>query len=298
MGTNLRPTSLNEIIGQDEVKERLQIGIRSSQLRGECLSHIMLNGPAGTGKTSLAFAVANELGYSIQTANGAHLRSPKNLLPYVAGIKENSVLFIDEIHRISKVVAELLYTVLEDFRLDLTNGEETVSLPVERFTLIGATTDSGILPKPFYDRFIHHSLRLYTNDELLKLVKINSNKLNVHLSDDAGKKIAGAAKETPRILNQRLEWVRDFALAKNIGFIDGKTVDEAFKTLGITTNGLDANDINYLRVLKDTFKGGPVGVESIASALNIEVESVKSNIEPYLIRLGKVVRTKKGRISV
>ncbi len=289
----LRPTHLKDIIGQEQIKKNLGILIKSAQLRNDSLPHLLFNGPPGLGKTTLSLAIAEEVG-DIQIANGANLRTIKCLLPYLARITEFSILFIDEIHRCRPIVEEILYPVMEDFRCDVPTKDEDISFDVPKFTLIGATTESGGLSKPLYDRFSHKfELQLYSDKELVQLTKINSSKLNVQIDDEACLILVGVCRGVPRIVNHLLEWVRDISLVKGYTYISKEIVKGAIKDLAISEDGLTVNDRYYLSLLS---KSIPTGLDTIAASTNLSKNTIESIIEPYLLTKGLIKKTGKGRI--
>jgi len=300
MANAIRPSRFNDIIGQQEVLTRLQIIVAGCKESNEVMPHILIDGPPGLGKTTIASAIATELGVNLYTVNGASIRSIKNLLPYILGIAPRSVLFIDEIHRLPKIVEEFLYPVMEDFVLNITVKDEddkdkekpeTIDLPI--FTIVGATTSGGSLSQPFYDRFqIKEHLSFYKDFELAKLAESNATKLGLIIPSDDLLEIAKRSKGTPRILNGRLQWYKNciaFYRDKNM------TIDEIFTGQGIDKNGLDVYDRLYLDVLLKS-KGSPLGLKSISSMTGIAIETIENSIEPFLVRKGFVVRTQKGRV--
>ena len=296
----LRPRRMSEMIGQRNVCERIQIAIDASLKRGEPLGHVLFDGPPGLGKTTFATCIPRELGVNVQIASGAALAAPKDLLPYLTNAEERSVLFIDEIHRLPKAVEEFMYPAMEDFRVDITLGEgvnaRTVNLSLRPFTLIGATTRSGLLSAPLRDRFtIREHLDYYTDDELSQIVRKNSDKLALEITDDAAAKIARTSRSTPRIVNNRLRWVRDYATSRADGVATLNVTEEALKMSGIDQLGLDAQDRKYLQTLMRVFKGGPAGVEAIAHTMNTAVDTLTDEVEPFLLRSELVVRTPRGR---
>ncbi len=298
----LRPRRLSEVIGQREVIERLQIAISAARVRGEPLGHILFDGPPGLGKTTFATAIPTEMGASLQLANGAGLRAPKDLLPYLTNLEENSVLFIDEIHRLPKSVEEYLYTAMEDFRIDIVMGEgvsaRTLSLPLKPFTLIGATTRAGMLSAPLRDRFqIREHLGFYSLDELSAIIQRNAKKLDVAIEGTAAREMAGRSRDTPRISNNRLLWVRDFAQAKAAGQINLSVAQQALKMAGIDRLGLDAQDRRYLDTLVRVFSGGPTGLEAIAHTMNVSSDTLEDEVEPFLLRSELIVRSPRGRMA-
>jgi Holliday junction DNA helicase RuvB len=293
MASQIRPTTFDEIIGQGGVIDRLKICVSGCKDDNGVLPHVLIDGPPGLGKTTIASAIANELNVNLYTANAANIRSVKNLLPYLNGIAPRSVLFIDEIHRLPKIVEEFLYPVMEDFVINMSmdGNTETIDLPL--FTLVGATTSGGSLSQPFYDRFqIKEHLCFYTDDELAKLARLNANKFGLIVSDDDLLEIAKRSKGTPRILNGRLQWYKNC-----VAFYKDKkmTVDEIFNNQGIDQNGMDAYDRMYIDALKKS-RGTPLGLKSLSSITGIALETIENSIEPYLVRKGFVIRTQKGRI--
>ena len=291
--STMRPSKFEDIIGQAEVIQRLRICVSGCNISGGVMPHILIDGPPGLGKTTIASAIANELNTNLYTVNAAGIRSVKNLLPYLMGIAPRSVLFIDEVHRLPKLVEEFLYPVMEDFQLNISvdNKVETIDLPL--FTLVGATTSGGSLSQPFYDRFqMKEHLCFYTPDELAKLAGSNSTKLGLSLSEGQLLEIANRSKGTPRILNARLNWYKSY-----VSYYASKTIDidEVFNSQGIDYNGLDVYDRMYLDVLTKS-KGSPLGLKSISSLTGIAVETIENSIEPFLIRQGYAARTQKGRV--
>ena len=296
----LRPERLDDLLGQKPLIEALTINIVSAKSRGTCVDHSLLYGPPGTGKTTVANAVANEMGSSLQVANGANLRTIKTLIPYVMRIEENSVLFIDEIHRMTSLVEEFLYPIMEDFKLDMAteskdlNGE-TLSIKIPRFTLLGATTEYGSLSKPLIDRFKHkHTLSLYNIEDLLSIVRANAERINVPMSECAMRVVAETSRGTPRIANAGLEWVRDYHIAKGISRLSGDDVEAAMAIKGIDKSGMTQMDREYLKVLKKY--GKPMGIETIVSISGFDRNTIEGIIEPWLLQKGKIIKTSKGRI--
>lgn len=298
MSSNIRPSTFNDIIGQADVVNRLKIMASGCLNADGVMPHVLIDGPPGLGKTTMAGAIANELGSNLYTANAANIRSIKNLMPYIMGMSPRSVLFIDEIHRLPKIVEEFLYPIMEDFVLNITvkdaddkDKPEKIELPV--FTLIGATTSGGTLSQPFYDRFtIKEHLSFYNDDELAKLAGLNAKKLGLMISDDDLLEIAKRSKGTPRILNGRLQWYKNFVAYHK----DRKlTVEEIFSSQGIDKNGLDNYDRMYLDILYKA-KGTPLGLKSISSMTGIAIDTIENSIEPFLVRKGYVARTQKGRV--
>jgi Holliday junction DNA helicase RuvB len=293
MTNSIRPAKFEDVIGQADVVNRLRILIAGCKTTSSVMPHVLIDGPPGLGKTTIAGAIATELDVNIYTLNAANIRSIKNLLPYLMGISPRSILFIDEIHRLPKLVEEFLYPVMEDFVLSLVidNKPETIDLPM--FTLVGATTSGGSLSQPFYDRFsIKEHLSFYNVDDLAKLAGLNARKLGLNVSSSDLVEIAKRSKGTPRILNARLQWYKSFTAFHNNSI---NNIDEIFNSQGIDSRGLDVYDRLYLEVLSKN-KMNPLGLKSISSLTGIAIETIENSIEPFLIRMGYVVRTQKGRI--
>lgn len=292
MSNVIRPANFDQVIGQEEVVQRLRVMVTGCKNNGGVMPHVLIDGPPGLGKTTLASAIANEMGVNLYTVNAANIRSPKNIIPYLMGMDPRSVLFIDEIHRLPKIVEEFLYPVMEDFRLDMLieNKPESIDLPV--FTMIGATTSGGSLSQPFYDRFtIKEHLSFYTPQELAKLAGSNASKLGIQLTEEKMIDIAKRSKGTPRILNARLQWYKNY-----ISFYSEEAdIDTIFNSQGIDSYGFDSNDKKYIEVLKKNI-GNPLGLKSISSLSGISMETIENSIEPYMVRMGYVIRTQKGRV--
>jgi Holliday junction DNA helicase RuvB len=297
---DLRPQRMQDMVGQREVYARLGIAVDAAGKRGESLGHILFDGPPGLGKTTFAMCIPRDLGVAFQIASGATLAAPKDVIPYLTNAEERSVLFIDEIHRLPKAVEEFLYPAMEDFRIDLTLGEgvnaRTINMALKPFTLIGATTRSGLLSAPLRDRFqMHEHLDFYSLDELAEIVRRNAKKLRVEIVDTAALEIAGRSRGTPRLANNRLRWVRDYAQSKADGKISLSVARDALAMQGIDTRGLDAQDRRYLETIARVFDGGPVGVEAVAHTMNLAPDTLVDDVEPYLLRSELVVRTPRGR---
>ncbi|MEN6458525.1 MAG: Holliday junction branch migration DNA helicase RuvB [Thermoguttaceae bacterium] len=297
---DLRPQRMQDMVGQREVYARLEIAVDAAAKRGEQLGHILFDGPPGLGKTTFAMCIPRDLGVGFQIASGAALAAPKDIIPYLTNAEERSVLFIDEIHRLPKAVEEFLYPAMEDFRIDLTLGEgvnaRTINMTLRPFTLIGATTRSGLLSAPLRDRFqMREHLDFYTVEQLAEIVTRNARKLRVEIVDEAATEIAGRSRGTPRLANNRLRWVRDFAQSKADGRISLRVARDALEMQGIDPLGLDPQDRKYLETIGRVFQGGPVGVEAVAHTMNLSPDTLIDEVEPYLLRSALVVRTSRGR---
>jgi Holliday junction DNA helicase RuvB len=298
----LRPRLLKEMIGQKAVIQRLGIILNGCRKLGEPLSHILFDGPPGLGKTTFAYVLHNELGTPLQLTSGPALTKPMDLMPFLTNATEGSILFIDEIHRMPRVVEEFIYPAMEDFRADIVVGEginaRTLSIPLKRFTLIGATTRSGMLSSPMRDRFKwHEHLEFYSIEELAQIVRINARKLNTSLSDDAAVELARRSRGTPRIANARLWWARNFAASEHDGRITMDVAQAALAMAEVDVQGLDKQDRRYLEILIGVFDGGPTGVEALAATMNLPVDTLSDEIEPYLLREQFIVRTPRGRVA-
>jgi Holliday junction DNA helicase RuvB len=291
----LRPTKFGDILGQASVLDALQISVDSAKTRNTCLGHMLFYGPAGTGKTTLANAISNEMGCALQTANGANLRGIKSIVAYLMKIEKNSILFIDEIHRMTPIVEEFLYPVMEDFQLDMAiNEKKTISVPIPNFTLVGATTEIGLLAKPFIDRFKNkHTLKLYSIEDLRAIAEANVGKLEISLSGDAMNLVAKLSKGTPRIVNSTLEWLRDYKIAKRLGQLSVEDVEAAMKIRGVNANGLTDVDRQYLRALHNS--DVPLGINTIAAATGIDRATIEDIIEPWLLQNNIIMKTPRGR---
>ena len=297
---DLRPQRMQEMVGQREVYARVEIAVDAASKRGEPLGHILFDGPPGLGKTTFATCIPHDLGVSCQIASGATLKAPKDVLPYLTNAEEHSVLFIDEIHRIQKDVEEFLYPAMEDFRIDLVLGEgvnaRTINMQLKPFTLIGATTRTGLLSAPLRDRFqMREHLDFYTVEELAEIVVRNAGKLRVDISDAAATEIAARSRGTPRVANNRLRWARDYAQSKADGRISRPVAQDAMAMQGIDSRGLDPQDRKYLETIARVFGGGPVGVEAVAHTMNLATDTLVDEVEPFLLRSELVVRSPRGR---
>ncbi len=297
---DLRPQRMAEMVGQRAVYERIQIAVDASRKRSETLGHILFDGPPGLGKTTFATVIPRDLGVPLQIASGAALMAPKDVLPYLTNASKGSVLFIDEIHRIPKAVEEFLYPAMEDFRIDIVLGEgvnaRTLNMPLQPFTLIGATTRTGLLSAPLRDRFqMREHLDFYSIEELSEIIRRNANKLSVQITADACREIAVRSRGTPRLANNRLRWVRDYATSKADGNVTTEIADAALKMQGIDVRGLDDQDCRYMRTIIRVFHGGPVGVEAVAHTMNVAIDTLIDEVEPFLLRSELIVRTPRGR---
>lgn len=298
---SIRPDSFDEYIGQTDVKENIKVFVKAAKLRGTNLDHVLLYGPPGLGKTTLAHIIANELGSNIKTASGPTIEKSGDLAAILSTLEPNDVLFIDEIHRIPRYIEEILYSAMEDFKLDIIIGGEgqsrSIKIDLPPFTLVGATTRSGDLSSPLRDRFgIISKLEFYTDEELAMIVKRSSRVLKFNIDDDAALEIAIRSRKTPRIANRLLKRVSDFALVDGKDIIDLEITKKALERLKIDESGLDNADKDYLLSIINKFNGGPVGIESIASSIGEEVTTIEDVIEPFLLQEGYVKRTSRGRI--
>ena len=297
----IRPDSFDEYIGQSDVKENIKVFVKAAKLRGTNLDHVLLYGPPGLGKTTLAHIIANELGTNIKTASGPTIEKSGDLAAILSTLEPNDVLFIDEIHRIPRYIEEILYSAMEDFKLDIIIGGEgqsrSIKIDLPPFTLIGATTRSGDLSAPLRDRFgIMCKLEFYSDEELALIVKRSARVLNLDIEDDAAHEKAIRSRKTPRIANRLLKRVGDFALVEGDGIITLELVKKALTRLKINESGLDIADVQYLMSIIEKFNGGPVGIESIASSIGEEATTIEDVIEPFLLQEGYVKRTSRGRI--
>lgn len=298
----LRPRTLDAYIGQDRVRENLTVAITAARNRGEALDHVLLYGPPGLGKTTLATVIANEMGVSIKSTAGPVVERPGDLAAMLTALGPNEVLFIDEIHRMAPAIEEILYPAMEDFELDIMIGmgpsARSVKVPVKPFTLIGATTRAGLLTAPLRARFgIVHRLDFYTPSDIEEIVVRSARILGVGLDLDAAKELARRSRGTPRVANRLLRRVRDFAEVRADGHVTVEVADAALKLLEVDALGFDESDRRLLRTIIDKFDGGPVGVNSLAAAIAEEPDAIEDIYEPYLIQIGFLDRTPRGRVA-
>ena len=297
----LRPKSLGEFVGQAEARSNLRVFIESARQRKDAMDHTLFFGPPGLGKTTLAQIISRELGVNFKMSSGPVLAKAGDLAAILTNLEANDVLFIDEIHRLNPVVEEILYPALEDFELDLVIGEgpaaRTVRIELQPFTLVGATTRLGLLTTPLRDRFgIPIRLQFYSNEELYKIVKLNTEKLGIVADESGATEIARRARGTPRIAGRLLRRVVDFVLVEGDGVLNKKIADHALRRLGVDNLGLDGADRSYLRLIAEQYSGGPVGIETISAAISESRDALEEVIEPYLLQMGLIQRTPRGRM--
>ncbi len=298
----LRPRTLDEYIGQDRLRDNLQVSIAAARGRQEALDHVLLYGPPGLGKTTLAYVIGNEMGVPVRATAGPVIERPGDLAGMLTDLQEHAVLFIDEIHRLAPAIEEILYPAMEDYELDIVIGQgpgaRSVKVPLQKFTLIGATTRAGLLTSPLRARFgIVHRLDFYTNKDIEEIVRRSARILTVKLEDDAAAEIGRRSRGTPRIANRLLRRVRDYAQVRADGRITGDVARSALALLEVDDNGFDEVDRKLLRTIIDKFSGGPVGVNSLAAAINEEKDAIEDMYEPFLIQAGFLDRTPRGRVA-
>ena len=302
LDNTIRPETIDEYIGQTDVKENIRVFVKAAKMRNEALDHVLLYGPPGLGKTTLAFIIAHELGTNIKTASGPSIEKSGDLAAILSSLEPGDVLFIDEIHRMPRYIEEILYPAMEDFSLDIIVGSEgnsrNIKIDLPPFTLVGATTRAGDLSAPLRDRFgIIDKLQYYNVDELTQIVKRTSRVLNVEIDDDAAKELAKRSRGTPRIANRLFKRVRDFAMVEGSGKITKAVTEKALNRLKVDNMGLDNTDRELLSAIINKFNGGPVGVEAISSSIGEEVTTIEDVYEPFLVQNGLLKRTSRGRVA-
>lgn len=299
---SLRPKRLSEYIGQAKIKENLGIALAAAKMRSEPLDHILLHGPPGLGKTSLANVIAAEMNANLRATSAPAIEKPGDLVAILTNLEPNSVLFIDEIHRLNRLSEEYLYPAMEDYEMDMTIGQgasaRTIKIPLPHFTLIGATTRPGLLTNPLRDRFgITHYFEFYTPEDLAKIITRSADLLKVPIDEEGAHGLARRSRGTPRIANRLLKRARDYAQVRGDGIISGEITNAALKMQGVDALGLDDFDRRFLRTLIEKFEGGPVGIETLAATLQEERDTIEDVYEPYLLMLGFLNRTPRGRIA-
>ncbi len=301
LARSIRPQRLSEYHGQQPVREQLQIAVDAAKRRGEALDHVLIFGPPGLGKTTLSQVIANELGVSFRATSGPVIEKAGDLAALLTNLQPHDVLFVDEIHRLSPAIEEILYPAMEDFQIDIMIGEgpaaRSIKIDLPPFTLIGATTRAGLLTAPLRDRFgIQQRLQFYTDEELTGIVSRSAHIMGIECEIEGAREVARRSRGTPRIANRLLRRVRDFAQMRGDGTVTAAIADGAMRMLNVDGNGLDDNDHRLLRLVIDSFNGGPVGIESLAAALSEERGTLEDVIEPYLIQQGYIIRTARGRM--
>lgn len=299
---SIRPQKFADYIGQKDLKEVLDIALKAAKARGETLDHLLLYGPPGLGKTTMALILAAEMGVNCKITSAPALERPRDIVGLLVGLQPGDVLFIDEIHRLSRMAEEILYPAMEDFRVDITTGKgasaKSRSIPLQRFTLVGATTRAGSLSSPLRDRFgLVQRLRFYQPDELSQIVLRTAQLLQTAITDDGALEIARRSRGTPRIANRLLKRVRDYAEVKSAGTIDQSVAAEALTLFQVDPCGLDWTDRQMLRVMIEQFNGGPVGIETMAAATGEDTQTIEEVYEPYLMQIGYLQRTPRGRVA-
>ncbi len=301
LDNTIRPETIEEYVGQTDVKENIKVFIEAAKIRNEPLDHVLLYGPPGLGKTTLAFIIANELGVNIKTASGPAIEKSGDLAAVLSSLEPGDVLFIDEIHRMPRYIEEILYPAMEDYSLDIIVGSDdntrNIRIDLPPFTLVGATTRAGDLSSPLRDRFgITSKLEYYTIEELTQIVKRTARVLDVSIDEDAAIELAKRSRGTPRIANRLFKRVRDFAIVENDGNIDLKLCNKALKRLKVDELGLDNTDHELLLAIINRFNGGPVGIDALSSSIGEEVTTIEDVYEPYLLQIGLLKRTSRGRV--
>lgn len=302
MDNTIRPESIDEYIGQEDVKENIRVFVEAAKMRNEPLDHVLLYGPPGLGKTTLAFIIAHELGTNIKTASGPSIEKSGDLAAILSSLEPGDVLFVDEIHRMPRYIEEILYPAMEDFSLDIIVGSEgnsrNIKIDLPPFTLVGATTRAGDLSAPLRDRFgITSKLQFYTVQELTDIIKRTARVLGVEIDDGEAVELAKRSRGTPRIANRLFKRVRDFALVKGNGVVDLSITEDALERLKVDKMGLDNTDHELLLAIIEKFGGGPVGIEALSSSIGEEVTTIEDVYEPYLLQTGLLKRTSRGRIA-
>ncbi len=298
--SNIRPKHFDDYVGQSALKSTLKISIEAAKKRELPLDHVLFYGPPGLGKTTLASVIATEMNTNIKITSAPSLERPRDIIGILMSLKAGDILFIDEIHRLNKISEEILYPAMEDFYLDMTTGKsqtlKSIRIPIPKFTLVGATTKAGSLSSPLRDRFgIIHRLEFYTEEELTKVIQRTAKILDIEIEEQGAIAIARRSRGTPRIANRLVKRVRDYAIVKSNGFIDDKTANEALDILQIDKFGLDNTDRSLLQIIAEKYNGGPVGIETLATALGEDVKTIEDVYEPYLVQKGFIQRTPRGR---
>ena len=298
--SNIRPKHFDDYVGQSALKSTLKISIEAAKKRELPLDHVLFYGPPGLGKTTLASVIATEMNTNIKITSAPSLERPRDIIGILMSLKAGDILFIDEIHRLNKISEEILYPAMEDFYLDMTTGKsqtlKSIRIPIPKFTLVGATTKAGSLSSPLRDRFgIIHRLEFYTEEELTKVIQRTAKILDIEIEEQGAIAIARRSRGTPRIANRLVKRVRDFAIVKSDGIIDEKTANEALDILQIDKFGLDNTDRSLLQIIAEKYNGGPVGIETLATALGEDVKTIEDVYEPYLVQKGFIQRTPRGR---